>query len=143
SFLVTSAPPAPLVDGTLTLDAGTSAFEFVGRASGPQSGLEVVSPDGTTLFVRRGAAPWRSVGVADVDAEAVRTAVTYLADDDTADDILTNRLRRDFVELLDEVDEGTGDARLTRYEMTLDTEGFARDFPLQWQEFRSDAVPGA
>lgn len=143
SLLVTSTAPAPAVDGTLTLDAATSAFEFVGRASGPQSGLQVVSPDGTTVYLRRGAGPWRSVGAADVDAEAVLTAVTYLADDDSADDILTNRLRRGFVELLAKVDEGTGDARLTRYEMALDTEQFARDFPLQWQEFRSGAVPGS
>ena len=143
SLLVTSAAPAPAVDGTLTLDAATGAFEFVGRATGPQSGLQVVSPDGTTVYLRRGAAPWRAVAAADVDAEAVRTAVTYLVDDDSADDILTNRLRRGFVELLAQVDEGTGDDRLTRYEMTLDTEQFARDFPLQWQEFRSGAVPGS
>src|SRR5690606_14926609 len=143
SFVVLAAAPAPAVDGTLTLDATTRAFEFVGRATGPQSGLQVVSPDGTTVYVRRGAAPWRAATDGEGDATAVRTAVAYLADDDSADDILTNRLRRGFVELLTEVGEGTGDDRLTRYEMAVDTERFARDFPLQWQEYRSDAVPGA
>ena len=143
SFVVLAAAPAPAVDGTLTLDATTRAFEFVGRATGPQSGLQVVSPDGTTVYVRRGAAPWRAATDGEGDATAVRTAVAYLANDDSADDILTNRLRRGFVDLLTEVDEGTGDDRLTRYEMAVDTERFARDFPLQWQEYRSDAVPGA
>ena len=143
SFLVTSAAPAPAVDGTLTLDTDTGAFEFVGRATGPQSGVQVVSPDGATGYLRVGTAPWRAATESDVEAAAVRTAVSYLIDDDNADAILTNRLRRGFVDLVTEVDEGTGDDRLTRYDMTLDTDLFARDFPLQWQEFRSDAVPGA
>ena len=142
SFVVSSAAPAPAVDGTLTLDTSTRAFEFVGRATGPQSGLQVVSPDGAAVYVRRGAAPWRAATDGDSEAEAVRTVVAYLADDDSADDILTNRLRRGFVDLLTEVDEGSGDDELRRYEMTFDTERFARDFPLQWQEYRSDAVPG-
>jgi hypothetical protein len=143
SFVVTAAPPAPAVDGTLTLDTETGAFEFVGRATGPQSGLQVVSPDGVAVFVRQGAGAWRGAGEGDGDATAVRTAAGYLADDDSADDILTNRLRRGFVELVDQVDEGSGDEQLTRYEMTLDTDRFARDFPLQWQEYQSGAVPGS
>jgi hypothetical protein len=143
SFIVTSQAPAPTVDGTLTLDTTTTAFEFVGRATGPQEGLQVVSPDGTTVYVRRGAAPWRAATDGDTEADAVQTAVAYLAGADNADAILTNRLRRGFVDLLAQVDEGTGDDRLTRYEMTFDTERFARDFPLQWQEFRSGAIPGA
>ena len=143
SFILTSTAPAPELDGTLTLDADTTAFEFVGRATGAQSGLQVVSPDGVTVYLRVGTGAWRAAAATDADAEAVRTAVAYLADDDSADDILTNRLRRGFVDLLAEVDEGTGDDRLTRYEMTFDTDRFARDFPLQWQEYRTDAVPGA
>lgn len=143
SFLVTSAAPAPAVDGTLTLDASTGAFDFVGRASGPQSGLHVLSPDGSTVYVRRGSAPWRAASGADADAVAVRTAVDYLADDDSADAILTNRLRRGFVELVDRVVEGAGADRLTRYELRLATDRFAREFPLQWQQFQQAAVPGA
>lgn len=143
SFIVTSGPPAPTVDGTVTLDVETGAFEFVGRATGVQSGLQVVSPDGSTVYVRQGAGPWRTAAATDGDVGGVLTAISYLTDDDTADDILTNRLRRGFVELVDEVDEGSGDAKLTRYDMTFDTELFARDFPLQWQEYQSDAVPGA
>lgn len=143
SFLVTSAAPAPAVDGTLTLDTSTKAFEFVGRATGPQSGLQVVSPDGITVYVRQGAAPWRAADAGDAAADGVLTAVRYLADDDTADAILTNRLRRGFVELVEQVDEGSGDDRLTRYEMTIDTAAFASDFPLQWREYQDEAVPGA
>ena len=30
---------------------------------------------------------------------------------------------------------------MTRYEMALDTDRFARDFPLQWQEYQAGAVP--
>ena len=143
SFVIAATAPAPAVDGTLTLDTTTRAFEFVGRATGPQSGLQLVSPDGATVYVRVGAGPWRAATTDDSDADAVRTAVAYLADDDSADAILTNRLRRGFVDLLAEVDEGSGDNRLTRYEMSFDTERFAGEFPLQWQEYRSDAVPGA
>lgn len=143
SFIVTSSAPAPTLDGTLTIDTVTSAFEFVGRAGGPQGGLQVVSPDAGTVYVRLGGAPWRAASDTDAVVADVRTAVAYLVDDDTADAILTSRLRNGFVELVAEVDEGTGDDRLTRYEMVFDTEQFARDFPLQWQAFQDDAVPGA
>lgn len=143
SFIVTSEAPAPTLDGTLTIDTETLAFEFVGRAGGPQSGLQVVSADGSTVYLRQSTAPWRAATSTDVVATDVRIAVAYLADADTADTILTNRIRRGFVELDAQVDEGTGDDRLTRYEMTLDTQAFARDFPLQWQSFQDDAIPGA
>ena len=143
SFLLASSAPAPTVDGTLTIDAGTLAFEFVGRATGPQSGLQVLSPDGATVYVRQGAAPWRAATAGDATAAAVRTAVQYLADDDSADDVLTSHLRRGFVDLLAEVEEGRGEHGLTRYEMELDTAAFARDFPLQWRSYQDDSVPGA
>lgn len=143
SFIVVSAPPGPTIDGTLTIDTESSAFEFVGRAGGAQGGLQLVSLDGTTVFLRQGASPWRAATSSDPVVSDVLTAVAYLSDDDNADDILTNRLRRGFVELEAEVDEGSGDDRLVRYEMTFDTQGFSRDFPLQWQEYQQDAVPGA
>lgn len=142
TFLVTSSSPAPAVDGTLTLDADTGAFEFVGRATGPQSGVQLASPDGSTVYLRRGNGPWSVAGSSDGDANAVGRAVRYLSDDDTADDILTNRLRRGYVTLDRQVDEGVGDDRLTRYEMRIDTRSFSADYPIQWQEFRDDAIPG-
>lgn len=142
SFIVTSTAPAPTLDGTLTMDASTEAFEYVGRATGPQAGIQVVSPDGNEVFIRQGTGPWRAATSSDTVANDVRTAVRYLADDDNADDILPSRLRRNFVALDDEVDEGSGDQRLTRYEMTIDTRAFAAEFPLQWQDFQDDAIPG-
>lgn len=142
AFIVTSSAPAPELDGTLTIDTETGAFEFVGRAAGPQSGVQVVSPDGVAVFVRQGATPWRSASAADSLPTDVSTAVSYLRDDDNADDILTNRLRRGFVDLVDREDEGEGDARLRRYRMTFDTQRFADQFPLQWQEYQNDAIPG-
>jgi hypothetical protein len=143
SLVVTSTAPAPAVDGTVTFDTTSLAFEFVGRVGGPQSGLQIISPDGSSVYVRSGDSPWRESDRADEEVSGVLTAVRYLADDDSADDILTNRLRRGFVELLLEVTEGVGDDRLVRYELNVDTRAFARDFPLQWQAFRDDAVPGA
>ena len=70
------------------------------------------------------------------------TAVRYLSDDDTADAILTNRLRRGYVELTEQATEGLGDNELTRYELELDTEGFDNQYPLQWREFQANAIPG-
>lgn len=143
SFIVVSSTPAPTLDGTLTIDTETAAFEYVGRAGGPQSGIQLVSPDGSTTYVRQGTEPWRAASSNDAIANDVRTAVSYLVDADTADSILTNRLRRGFVELDAQVDEGSGDDRLTRYETIVDTSGFASEYPLQWEEYRDDAVPGA
>lgn len=143
SFIVVSASPAPTLDGTLTIDTNTRAFEFVGRAGGPQSGLQVASADGTTVYIRQGAAPWRAAVEGDQVVGDVGIAVAYLADADTADEILTNRLRRGFVDLDAQIDEGDGADRLVRYEMTIDTTAFASEYPLQWQEFQDDAVPGA
>lgn len=141
SFQIRSTSPAPVVDGTLTLDTVTGAFEFVGRVGGPQAGLQVVRPEGAATFVRQGSGPWQT---ADIDRVASQVLVTvdYLIDDDTADAILTNRLRRGYAELRRQEDEGVGDERLTRYEMEIDTLDFSEDFPLQWNDFRRAAVPG-
>lgn len=142
SFEIRSTAPAPVLDGTLTLDAATKAFEFTGRGTGAQAGMQVVSPDGVTVFVRVGAGSWERPVAGDLLASDVATAVAYLADDDSADDILTSQLRRGYVDLIDRTEIGTGDDELSRYELRLDTRSFEADFPLQFSDFEDRAIPG-
>lgn len=142
SFQIQSASPAPDVDGTLTIDANTSAFEFIGRNGGPQSDMQVVSADGTTVYIRTANGDWRLADDSDTIDDDVRAVVAYVSNDATPDAILTNRLRRGYVELVTESTEGAGDDELTRYDIELNTLAFSTDYPLQWGDFQSDAVPG-
>jgi hypothetical protein len=142
SFEVRSTSPAPVLDGTLTIDAETKAFEFTGRGTGTQAGTQVVSPDGSTTYVRRGTGSWQTAIANDQIVADVRRAVSYLADDDSADDILTSQLRRGFVDLIDRTEIGTGGDELRRYELRLDTRSFSANFPIQYQEFEDRAIPG-
>ena len=141
-FVSAPSVPAPVVDGTITLDAATGAFEFVGRASGPQGGWQVVSPDGSTRYIRSGGGDWLPAGDEQEIVEQVTRAVRYLANDTTSDAVLTNRLRRGYVELVERSTEGADDNELTRYELEIDTKEFASDFPLQWGDYRDEAIPG-
>lgn len=141
SFLITSSAPAPELDGTLTIDVSTRAFEFVGGVAGPQSGVQVVSPDGTRVYVREGSGGWHVAGDGDAVYPSLMRAIPYLLAVDGADDVLVNRLRKGYVELVDKTVEGVDDDSRARYEMTLDTRSFSADYPLQWQSFRDDVVP--
>lgn len=142
TFEVRSTTPAPVLDGTLTLDAETGAFEYTGRGTGTQAGVQVVSPDGTTVYVRRGPTTWQVPASDDkVPADVVK-AVGYLRNDDSADDILTSQLRRGYVDLVEQTELGEGDDQIDVYEVRLDTANFEADFPLQWQEFQDQAIPG-
>jgi hypothetical protein len=142
SIQIRSSTPAPELDGTLTFDTSTRAYEFVGRVGGPQDGLQMVKPDGSTVFIRAGGDGWRPATSGDAPVASLSRAIDYLIDDDTSDAILTNRLRRGFVELRSETTEGVDPNRQTRYELTLDTLDFAAEFPLQWESFRDQAIPG-
>ncbi len=142
SFEIRSTAPAPQLDGTLTLDAATRAFEFVGRGSGSQAGVQVVSPDGVEVYTRVGSGSWqRAVGTNPIVSDVVR-AVEYLADDDSADDILTTELRRGYVDLIERVEIGSGDDELRRYDVRIDTRSFEAASPLQYQLFEDEALPG-
>lgn len=142
SFEIRSTAPAPQLDGTLTLDAATGAFEFVGRGSGSQAGVQVVSPDGAAVYTRVGSGSWqRAVGTNPVVSDVMR-AVEYLADDDSADDILTTELRRGYVDLIDRVEIGSGDDELRRYDLRIDTRSFEAASPVQYQLFEDEALPG-
>lgn len=144
SFLVTSSSPAPELMGTITFDTATRAFEFVGSSEvgAPQAGLEVVSPDGTRVYVRQDGGAWREPAEGDDDVAAIMRAVPYLLGVDDADDVLENRLRKGFVELVDETTEGVDPDALERYEMALDTNDYSADYPLQWQDFEETVIPG-
>ena len=142
SFELRSTAPAPGLDGTLTLDATTGAFEFIGRGTGSQAGIQIVSPDGDAMYMRVGTGNWERPVAGDQLAADVATAVSYLADDDSADDILTSQLRRGYADLLDRTEVGTGDDELRRYELRLDTRSFESDFPLQYRQFADDSIPG-
>lgn len=142
SFEIRSTAPAPQLDGTLTLDAATQAFEFLGRGSGSQAGVQVVSPDGAAVYTRVGSGNWqRAVGTNPIVSDVVR-AVGYLADDDSADDILTTQVRRGYVDLIERTEIGSGDAELRRYDLRIDTRSFEAAFPFQFQQFEDEALPG-
>lgn len=142
TFLVTSTAPAPEVTGTITLDTQTGAFEFAGTPGTAQQGIEMVSPDGTTVFVRSRNG-WRPPGASEQPAADVLLAVRYLIDADTTDVLLPNRLRDGFVTLVERTTLGADENELTRYEVDIDTARFADRHPLDWTTFRRTAIPGA
>ena len=149
SFLVTSTAPAPELDGTITFDTASRAFEFVGTSTPapdgsvrPQSGLEVVSPDGTRVYTRQDGGGWRVPADGDEDVAAIMRSVPYLLGVNDADDILEKQLRKHFIELTDEATEGAKPDARERYEMTVDTRDYSADYPLQWGDFQERVIPG-
>ncbi len=143
SFLVTSSSPAPELAGTITVDTRSRAYEFVGQANGPQDGLQIVSPDGTRVYLREGEGPWREPVEGDDDVAAVTSALPYLLGVNDADDVLENQMRKGYVDLIDEATEGVDPDARERYEMAVDTDNYGSDYPLQWQDFEDRVVPGA
>ncbi len=139
---IRSTTPAPVLDGTLVLDTVTGSFEFVGRGTGPQSGMQVASPDGNTVYVRRDGGAWQVAPAGDQLAADVVRSVTYVSDDDSADAILTPVIRRNYTELIDRVEVGEGDDEVVRYELRLDTATLDENFPLEFQAFAEEAIPG-
>jgi hypothetical protein len=143
SFLVTSSSPAPELVGTITVDTASRAFEFVGGGNGPQAGLEVVSPDGSRVYVRQGTGAWRDPAAGDEHVAAITRAMPYLLGVNDADDVLENQLRKGYVDLIDEATEGVEPDSRERYEMAVNTADYSSDYPLQWQDFEQHVVPGA
>ncbi len=126
----------------MTFDVSTGAFEFVGSPDSPNAADWLTSPDGDTVYARAGAEQWRRLPADDDLTATIREAMEVLSRSDDADAILTSRIRRGFVELDDEVDEGNGRTRRTRYDVRLELDRFADDFPLQWANFSNDIAPG-
>jgi hypothetical protein len=73
----------------------------------------------------------------------VLAAISAVADASTVDEVLTEVVRARYVTLLDaeSVTEALGPA--TRYDLAIDTERFADEFPLRWRAFTTGAVPGS
>lgn len=142
SFQIRSVAPAPVLDGTLTLDTVSHTFEFVGRSSGSQAGLQVVSPDGVAIYSRQDSGPWTRAASGNVVIDDLTRALPFLTSVDTSDDILLKRLRQNYVELIDRATEGVGDDKWTRYQMVFNTSGFSVDHPVQWQTYQNQAIPG-
>lgn len=144
TFLVRSSSPAPTLDGTLTIDTASGAYQYVGAggAGAPHVGLEVVSADGTNAMIHESSGAWRAATPADGVVTDLGAAIGYLSDDTTADAILPTEVRDDHVELVARVTEGTGDDAITRFELELDTRRFGDRSPIAWQQYRRTAIPG-
>jgi hypothetical protein len=138
TFQITSDGPSPVLDGTLSIDVTTRAFEYRSRGQTP---VHVVSPDGVQILVEDGST-WRGAGPSDVAAAEITKAIPLLVGVDTADDILINRMRNGYVDLVEQETEGVGDNTLERYRVTIDVGNYNADQPLQWQSFQQEVVPG-
>lgn len=143
SFEVRSAAPAPDVDGTITLDVETGAYEFIGRGSGVQAGIQIVSPSGGSVFVRRDDGDWQLAATTDRVASDVQSVAALLADDHNVDEILTTEVRDNFAEAVDRTEIGSGDDQIVRYEVVIDTEAYDDRFPQEFEQFVGEVVPGA
>jgi hypothetical protein len=141
TFVVRSTVGEAPLQGTLTVDFDSGAYEFVGTPGGPNSADNLTSPDGEQVFAQTGSNSWQPVDPAAPVIASIDRVISLVSNDLTADAILTNRLRRGYVDLIREIDEGEGDALRTRYDLELQLAAFADDFPLQWQDFRRDAIP--
>ena len=139
TFVISSTAPAPTLDGTLEIDVNTRAFEYVSSPGQPSA--HVVSPDGARVLVLDGAT-WRASTPADAVAAELADAIPYLVGVDTADDILINRMRNGYVELVEQETEGVDDSALERYTITIDIDDYDADQPLQWESFQEEVVPG-
>lgn len=143
TFQVRSSPPAPDLNGTLSIDTETGAFEFIGRSGGRQSDVQAVSTDGSTVYVRRGGGPWLAAPAGSPLVGDLERAIVHLTTVDTADDILTPTIRDGYVDLVDRTTEGEGETELTRYQITIDTAALSEEQPLEWQTFTDEVIPSA
>lgn len=145
SFLVIATTPTIQLEGTLIADFETRSFEFVGLAGTANANDRITRPDSDVVYARNQNATWRVVGADDPALDLVATidaTIDVLAGSDTADVILTSQIRRDYVNLIEESEEGEGDNTRTRYDVALDLDAFAERFPVQWQSFQQNAIPG-
>jgi hypothetical protein len=142
TFVVRSTVGEAPLQGTLTVDFDSGAYEFVGAPGSPNAADNITSPDGEQVFAQTGSDTWQPVDPAAPVITSIDRVIALVSNNDNADAILTNRLRRGYVDLIREIDEGEGDDLRTRYDLELQLAAFADDFPLQWQDFGRDAIPG-
>ena len=141
NFVVNSESPAPALDGRLTLDTATGAFEFVGRDEGADAGWHAISLDGSDVDIRFGDGEWRLATPNESIAERARTVASYLRKSKGVDLLLPGIARR-HIELVQQETDVTTAGTWTRYDILFDTGSFADENLLEWTEFRRDAVPG-
>jgi hypothetical protein len=141
-FVVSSGDPVTLT-GTISVDAVSKGFRFVGDPGGPQAGIQFASIDGTSVVVSTdGGATWATPTEADAATiTQITNAIPYLLNIEGPDDLLDDRMR-EYVELVDQTTEGLGSTALERYEMRFDTLAFATSNPLSWASFEQEAIPG-
>jgi hypothetical protein len=137
------------IAGTVTVDPATGAFEFIGADGGPQDGTEIAGRLDIAVLVRSAATggTWRAAvgdGIEGVTVAAVVDAVRTVADATGVTEILTDAVRERYVSLV-AVEEIADDplGPTTRYDLEIDTERFADEFPLRWRAFTTGAIPGA
>jgi hypothetical protein len=140
AFQISATDPSPALDGTLEIDVTTRAFRFAGRVGG-QDPAQVVSLDGTRMFAQTDDT-WVELAGNDPVASALSRAIPFLVGVDSADDIIINRMRNGYVELVDKTTEGTGDDARDRYELSFNYQAYSAAQPLQWQAFQQEVVPG-
>jgi hypothetical protein len=139
SFQIASSTPSPVLDGELTIDVNSRAFVYSSRPGQPS--VRIVSPDGSRVLVEDGGT-WRAAGPGDTAVTEIAAAIPYLVGVDTADDILINRMRNGYVELVEQETEGVDETALERYTISIDVDRYNVDQPLQWQSFQQEVVPG-
>jgi hypothetical protein len=140
TFQVSSSAPAPALDGTLSIDVTTGAFEFTSRPVPDRPPIHLVSPDGARVLVDESGV-WRHAALGDIAVADVVGAIPFLVGIDTADDILVNRMRNGYVDLVERETEGIGTNTRDRYRISIDVAGYNADQPLQWQSFQAEVVP--
>jgi hypothetical protein len=68
--------------------------------------------------------------------------VPYLLGVADADDVLESQMRKNYVDLIDEATEGVDPDARERYEMAIDADAYSADYPLQWDDFEEQVIPG-
>ena len=95
------------------------------------------------MYVRQDNGSWHEAADGDDNVAAIMQSMPYLLGVNDADDVLENKLRKHFVDLIDETTEGVAPDAHERYEMAIDTRNYSSDYPLQWQNFEDAVIPGA
>ena len=146
-----SSSQGPLT-GTVTIDPVSGAFEFSGEDGGLQDGITIAGRLDSALFIRSATTAGAWLAPADpatdpLEASLVARVIEVaraVADAASIDEILTDPVRDRYVTLLAaESSDDTLFGAATRYDLEIDTERFARDYPLRWRAFATGAVLGA
>ncbi len=140
SFLIRASTSSLGIDGTLTLDVTSGAFEFTGQIAPDPTEIKVVSVDASSVFVMRTDGVWRVAGQNDPTVSQVTDAMRYLVGVITSDDLVPRPWRQKYVVLVDSASEAS-DETVTRYDMLFNTAAFSRDEATIWTAYRMQVIP--